>query len=88
MRSERNLDWRGLRLALGLTHEQMGTLLRVSERQIYYLEAGGCQGISGAAEILLRTWLQHPEAIRRLKQAGFPHPFPDDLARRTNKGTA
>ncbi|MCL5026713.1 MAG: helix-turn-helix domain-containing protein, partial [Chloroflexi bacterium] len=74
------LDWRGLRLALGLTHEQMAELLCVHWTTIYRLESGKCMRPPRASATLLRAWLRDPELRQRLAAAAFPHPFPEDFA--------
>lgn len=79
-RREAVFDWRGLRLALELTHKQMAEILCIQERNVYQLEAGNYAAPSRASMMLLRAWLQHPEFRQRLKVKGHPHPFPEDLA--------
>ncbi len=78
-RRQESLDWRGLRLALGLTQQQMCELLCVDRKTLYRLEVGRLAAPLRASRTLLRAWLRDPELRRRLEAAGFPHPFPEDL---------
>ena len=71
-------DWLGLRRALGLTQEQMASFLFVSHVTYWRWETQGRKPHPGHVE-LLRTLLRDPVMQARLKKAGYPHPWPEDV---------
>ncbi len=73
-------DWQALRRALGLTQSEMAELLCISRRQVVRLEQKDALQPHKSTVMLLRTWLQEPEFRRRLAEAGYPYPFPEDIA--------
>ena len=73
-----SLDWRGLRLALGLRQSEMAELLYLTQPFISQLELGTARP-SRQTIVILRAWLTMPEYRERLAAANFPHPFPDDV---------
>jgi transcriptional regulator with XRE-family HTH domain len=75
------VDWRALRTALGLTQEDFGRMLCISQEAVSLLETGVTQSPSAASLKLLRMWLSMPHLYERLERANVPHPFPEDLTR-------
>ena len=53
--------------------------MQVSRRQVYRFEQPNHRCPEPAPLMLLRTWLRHPEYRRRLADARWPYPFPEDL---------
>ncbi len=76
-KQQAELNWRGLRLALGLTQHRMAELLGIQRRAIQRLEHGTRRP---APFVLshLRVLLKHPEVQRRLHEAGFPNPLNEE----------
>lgn len=72
------LDWRGLRLALGLRQTEMANLLYLDQSFISRLELGTTRP-SRQTIAILRAWLTMPEYRGRLAAANFVNPFPDDV---------
>jgi len=67
------IDWRGLRLALGLTQAGLATLLQVRPFTVYCWEHGR-QRPAPVTLALLRIVLQRPHHQRRLQEAGYQLP--------------
>ena len=86
-RQENVLDWRGIRLALGLRQQELAQLLYVSRQVVSAYERGRCQP-SGQTVMILRSWLATPVYRRRLQVAGMAHPFPGDVAATVAEGEA
>ena len=81
-RSTRMKDWRPLRKAIGLSAAKMAQCLKISQGHLWELESGKTQSILSSTETVLRAFLMQPEVVLRLKIAGYPHPFPEDLQKR------
>lgn len=73
-----DIDWRGLRNAMGLTQRELADLLCVSRQEIANIE-GGRRYPAASSLMLLRVWLTHPTYRERLAEADYPTPFPEDL---------
>lgn len=71
------INWRELRLALGLTQQKMAELLGIREDSLRRLELGMRKP---APFVLshLRVLLKHPETQRRLREAGFSNPLNEE----------
>ena len=73
-------NWEALRLALRLSGRQMALLLCLSERECRYIRHSHRHICVRQANLVhLRAWLRHPELRRRLAEAGYPYPWPEDL---------
>lgn len=72
------VDWRAIRLALGLRQRELAQLLYVSPPFVSQLESGTAKP-SKQTLAILRSWLLTPEYRKRLADAGMAYPFPDDL---------
>jgi predicted transcriptional regulator len=66
-------------MALGLTQQQMADLLFLSDSAISYLETPPHKCPHLQTIMLIRYHLAKPEFARKLKSAGYPHPYPEDL---------
>ena len=73
-------NWRELRKALDLTQRQMAIMLSCDETTIQRAESLTDHHCPRPGTVkLLRIYLQDPELKARLRIAGYPHPFPEDL---------
>ena len=77
-RQEAALDWRGLRLALGLRQSELANLLYLTHQSLSAIERGEAYP-SRQTIAILRAWLTVPEYRGRLVAANFANPFPDDV---------
>lgn len=77
--STRIKDWLALRTVIGLSQEAFGRCIGLGQRSIWELENGQQKAISHNTERSLRAFLKQPRAQRLLKEAGFKHPYPEDL---------
>jgi transcriptional regulator with XRE-family HTH domain len=84
------INWCSLRVALGMTQFQFAGLMGICVRSVRMLESNRAVRPSQASMTLLRAWLRDPELQRRLSNANFPYPFPEDLneAARTRELTS
>lgn len=73
------IKWRLLRKALGLSQANFAAILSISPRQIIKLEQAERPRCHDATLTMLRICLRDPELQSRLKTAGYPHPFPEDM---------
>jgi Helix-turn-helix domain len=75
-----SVDWRGVRLAVGLTQREFGTLLSLSAREVRRLEHGEHSPRPPVvARLVAFLALRGPRA--RLRRLGIAHPFAADVAR-------
>lgn len=72
-------DWRGLRKALGFTQHEMARLLAMCDASYKRMETHGVRPAREQTINHLRYALADPEIRQMLKQAEYPHPFPDDV---------
>lgn len=79
-----DLDWRALRLALGLSQMVLGSrVVLMDKSSIQRLEAGTMRASPRTLE-LLRGWVRrHPEARARIVDSQLVWPWPGDLDARS-----
>ena len=73
------IDWRALRLALGLSQTAWGERIGLKRRQIVTLE-NDHRCPHPAVVMLARAWMYDPSVRARLKAAGYPLGDLDKLA--------
>ena len=73
------IDWRALRLALGLSQTQWGERIGLHRRQIVTLE-NDHRCPHPAVVMLARAWMYDPSVRARLRRAGYPLGDMDTLA--------
>lgn len=66
-----------LRACLGISQEEMGRLLCLSQDRISLIESGQLQPHPRTMQ-LLRYLLQDPRIQLWLEESGFPHPWPGE----------
>lgn len=78
VRSEEKVEWRRIRLALGLSQKQLGEVLLMEQGPVSLLESGKrCP--DRRTVHLLRTYLAIPLSQALLARYGVPHPWPEDI---------
>lgn len=72
------VDWRAVRLAVGLTQVELGAVVGLCAREVKRLEAGE-RGAGPAPLARLRSLLALRGPRARLRRAGVAHPFAAEL---------
>jgi len=73
------IKWRSLRKALGLSQAKFANLLSITPRHVINLEQTPNVRVHDSTITILRIALRDPDLQSRLRQSGFPHPFPEDM---------